>query len=123
LRATSALVGNLAKASRAAPACSRIGVRTAFIGERRRAGIAHQSTSTAGDEGIGDQPQEQVHGVEGRLLRSGGKLARDLGEAGGRQRSEGHRNGAVLLKKLVSVLATFCWLMLRPLPKFSARFR
>ena len=66
----------------------------ALFGERDRAGIATEAAVAARHERIRDQRQEQVHGVEGRLLRSGRQFAGDLRQAGRRERGEADRNAA-----------------------------
>jgi hypothetical protein len=78
-----------------------------------------KAVAAPGDERIGHHAHELVHGIERGLLRSRRGLARDLAQSRGRQRSKYQGNAAVVLKKLVSALATFCWLPLRP-PEFGA---
>ena len=90
--------------------------RCHFLGER----LATRRRSRhcpAIHEGIGQQAHEQVHGIEGGLLRSGRDLAGSWRQPGRRQRAESMGIPPVVLKKLVSALATFCWLPLRPLPE------
>ena len=103
------------RARSSSAACRRgIGAGAVILGERARAGAAVDAIAAAGHERIGQQAHEQVHGIEGGLLRTGRDFAGGLGQA--RRVSVPKTRGMppVALKKLVSALATFCWLPLSP---------